>query len=183
MTTDISPALLCSVGAGVRGCRAGGGGARSGGEAHAGAGGHRGATGGAVAWRGRWRWWRPWGASTTPRWRISSRALCAGTSGSPCTRWRSCSGSPPSAETVASGDAQSRLHPLAWRSRSTTPSSSGSPISTPFCSADVPCSAAYITEFGFVGIPFMAGCGFAIIIVLLLMARYHRATPSPETPV
>ena len=52
-----------------------------------------------------------------------------------------------------------------------------------FCSADVPCSAAYITEFGFVGIPFMAGYGFAIIIVLLLMARYHRATPSPETPV
>jgi disulfide bond formation protein DsbB len=52
-----------------------------------------------------------------------------------------------------------------------------------FCSADVPCSAAYVTEFGFVGIPFMAACGFAIIIVLLLVARYHRATPSPETPV
>jgi disulfide bond formation protein DsbB len=52
-----------------------------------------------------------------------------------------------------------------------------------FCTADVPCSAAYVTEFGFVGIPFMAGSGFAIIIVLLLVARYHRATPSPETPV
>ncbi len=50
-----------------------------------------------------------------------------------------------------------------------------------FCSSDVPCSAAYVTEFGFVGIPFMAGCGFAIIIVLLLMARYHRTIPSSET--
>ncbi len=56
-------------------------------------------------------------------------------------------------------------------------------LAADFCSLEVPCSAAYVTEFGFVGIPFMAACGFAVIIVLLLVARYNRATPSREIPV
>ncbi|MDP8932068.1 MAG: disulfide bond formation protein B [Actinomycetota bacterium] len=36
------------------------------------------------------------------------------------------------------------------------------------CSADVPCSAMLVREFGFVSIPFMAACGFAAITALLL---------------
>lgn len=36
------------------------------------------------------------------------------------------------------------------------------------CTAGVPCSAMLVSEFGFVSIPFMAGCGFAAISALLL---------------
>lgn len=39
-----------------------------------------------------------------------------------------------------------------------------------FCTAGVPCSAMLISEFGFISIPFMAGCGFAAIAALLLTA-------------
>lgn len=38
------------------------------------------------------------------------------------------------------------------------------------CSADNPCSAMWVTEFGFVSIPFMALSGFLAIIVLLMVA-------------
>ncbi|MEX2586365.1 MAG: disulfide oxidoreductase [Actinomycetota bacterium] len=37
-----------------------------------------------------------------------------------------------------------------------------------FCTAGVPCSAMLVSEFGFISIPFMAGCGFAAITALLL---------------
>ncbi len=39
------------------------------------------------------------------------------------------------------------------------------------CSIDVPCNAKYVNEFGFVSIPFMAGCGFLVIIALMTLAR------------
>lgn len=39
------------------------------------------------------------------------------------------------------------------------------------CSASVPCTAAYVWEFGFVSIPFMAGAGFLSTSLLLLVAR------------
>ena len=182
MTTDTLLALLCSVGAGVRGCRAGGGGARSGGEAHAGAGGHR------VQPVALWLAWAVALVATLGSLYYSEVAHFI-----PCTLcWYQRIAMYPLA--IVLGIAAFRQDGGIWRTQSVA--SVGLAISiyhafiewfpnldAGFCSADVPCSAAYITEFGFVGIPFMAGCGFAIIIVLLLMARYHRATPSPETPV
>ncbi len=42
-----------------------------------------------------------------------------------------------------------------------------------FCSLEVPCSAAYVTEFGFVGIPFMAG---------MRVRHHHRATAGGPVP-
>lgn len=38
------------------------------------------------------------------------------------------------------------------------------------CSADNPCSAVWVREFGFVSIPFMALCGFLAITALLAVA-------------
>jgi disulfide bond formation protein DsbB len=35
-----------------------------------------------------------------------------------------------------------------------------------FCSPSLPCSTIWVTEFGFVTIPFMAGCGFLAIAAL-----------------
>lgn len=46
------------------------------------------------------------------------------------------------------------------------------------CDPEVPCSLRYVDEFGFVSIPFMAGCGFLTIAVLLLVAR-RAAQPEP----
>lgn len=40
-----------------------------------------------------------------------------------------------------------------------------------FCGPDVSCTAKYIDIFGFITIPFLAMVGFAIIFVLLLIAR------------
>ncbi len=37
------------------------------------------------------------------------------------------------------------------------------------CDPDVPCSAKYVDVFGFISIPFMAGAGFTLIAVLLLL--------------
>jgi disulfide bond formation protein DsbB len=49
-------------------------------------------------------------------------------------------------------------------------------LSTGSCSADLPCSAAYIWEFDFVSIPFMALVLFASIIGLLLIDRSRGGT-------
>lgn len=40
-----------------------------------------------------------------------------------------------------------------------------------FCTLEAPCTERYIWEFGFVSIPFMALCGFAFIIVMMVAAR------------
>jgi disulfide bond formation protein DsbB len=48
-------------------------------------------------------------------------------------------------------------------------------LSAGACSASVPCTAAYVWEFGFVSIPFMALVSFAAIIVATLVARVSRA--------
>lgn len=37
------------------------------------------------------------------------------------------------------------------------------------CDPTVPCSARYVEIFGFISIPFMAGAGFLLIAVLLLL--------------
>lgn len=39
------------------------------------------------------------------------------------------------------------------------------------CSPEVPCTAAYVSEFGFVTIPVMAGAGFLAVILLLAVAQ------------
>ena len=44
------------------------------------------------------------------------------------------------------------------------------------CSIDVPCSAKYVNEFGFVSIPFMAGCGFLLIIALMTFTLRKETT-------
>jgi len=44
------------------------------------------------------------------------------------------------------------------------------------CSSGVPCSARYVEEFGFISIPFMAGCAFLSILALQLATiRARRA--------
>ncbi|MDY7105039.1 MAG: disulfide bond formation protein B [Actinomycetota bacterium] len=48
------------------------------------------------------------------------------------------------------------------------------------CDPDVPCNLRYVDEFGFVSIPFMAGCGFVAIAALLLVAR-RGEQPVPTT--
>jgi disulfide bond formation protein DsbB len=45
------------------------------------------------------------------------------------------------------------------------------PDQASFCSVDVPCSLPPVEEFGFVTLAFMALCGFAAIIALLVIAR------------
>ncbi len=42
------------------------------------------------------------------------------------------------------------------------------------CGSGPPCTGRYVDQFGFVTIPFMAGCGFAAITALLLVARRPR---------
>jgi disulfide bond formation protein DsbB len=51
------------------------------------------------------------------------------------------------------------------------------------CSTEVPCTAVYVRELGFVSIPFMALSGFIAIAILLHVATRVRATHSEETPV
>ena len=43
------------------------------------------------------------------------------------------------------------------------------------CSSGVPCNAKYVEEFGFVSIPFMAGCGFIAVIALQVAMLRARA--------
>lgn len=43
------------------------------------------------------------------------------------------------------------------------------------CSSGVPCNAKYVEEFGFVSIPFMAGCGFIAVIALQIASLRARA--------
>ncbi len=43
------------------------------------------------------------------------------------------------------------------------------------CAVDVPCTAKWVNEFGFLSIPFMALSGFIAITVLLLSHRYEEA--------
>ena len=40
------------------------------------------------------------------------------------------------------------------------------------CSGGVPCNVQYVNEFGMVSIPFMAGCGF-LAVLLILLARWR----------
>lgn len=47
---------------------------------------------------------------------------------------------------------------------------------TAFCTADAPCTARYVWEFGFVSLPFMALSAGLVMIALLLVAR-----PTPRT--
>lgn len=51
------------------------------------------------------------------------------------------------------------------------------------CSTEVPCTAVWVREFGFVSIPFMALSGFIAITILLHVATRVRATENSETPV
>lgn len=44
------------------------------------------------------------------------------------------------------------------------------------CDPEIPCSAKYVDVFGFISIPFMAGAGFTLITVLLLL--YVKASKS-----
>jgi disulfide bond formation protein DsbB len=48
-------------------------------------------------------------------------------------------------------------------------------LSAGTCSASVPCTAAYVWEFDFVSIPFMAMVSFAAIITAQLIDRAHRS--------
>ncbi len=43
------------------------------------------------------------------------------------------------------------------------------------CAADIPCSAAWVWEFGFISIPYMALSGFALIAALMLLVRRERS--------
>lgn len=52
---------------------------------------------------------------------------------------------------------------------------------TAFCSADAPCTARYVWEFGFVSLPFMALSACLVMIALLLVARpTPRPGPDPD---
>ncbi len=42
------------------------------------------------------------------------------------------------------------------------------------CSQGVSCAGKYVNEFGFVSIPFMAGCGFVTVLLLELAERRAR---------
>jgi len=41
---------------------------------------------------------------------------------------------------------------------------------TSFCTLEAPCTERHVWEFGFVSIPFMALCGFAFVIVMMVAA-------------
>lgn len=50
------------------------------------------------------------------------------------------------------------------------------PEQSSVCSAGIPCSVRHVEQFGFVSIPFMAGCGFIAVIALhVAMWRARRA--------
>ncbi len=49
------------------------------------------------------------------------------------------------------------------------------------CSASAPCTAAYVSDLGFVTIPLMAGCGFLAVIVLLSLTRGRAVRRTPAT--
>jgi disulfide bond formation protein DsbB len=55
-------------------------------------------------------------------------------------------------------------------------------LSSGECSAAVPCTAAYVWEFGFVSIPYMALSSFALIIVLLAVAYVNDRAAPIEAP-
>ncbi len=46
---------------------------------------------------------------------------------------------------------------------------------TSFCTADAPCTARHVWEFGFVSIPFMALSAFLFVITMMVLAR-----PAPQ---
>jgi disulfide bond formation protein DsbB len=52
-------------------------------------------------------------------------------------------------------------------------------LSSGVCSVDVPCNAAYVWEFDFVSIPYMALSGFALILLLVVASRSATA-PDPD---
>lgn len=52
-------------------------------------------------------------------------------------------------------------------------------LSAGVCTVGVPCSGRYVNVFGFVTIPFMAGCGFLVIAALALTSA--RSRQSSET--
>ncbi|MCK9485995.1 MAG: disulfide bond formation protein B [Dehalococcoidia bacterium] len=50
------------------------------------------------------------------------------------------------------------------------------PEQSTVCTSGVPCTARYVEQFGFVSIPFMAGCAFLAVLALhLAMWRARRA--------
>ena len=49
------------------------------------------------------------------------------------------------------------------------------------CAIDVPCTTIWFREFGFVTLPFMAGCGFLSIIILLSTTRSRSVGTSQES--
>jgi disulfide bond formation protein DsbB len=53
-------------------------------------------------------------------------------------------------------------------------------LSSGACSVEVPCNAAYVWEFDFVSIPYMALSGFALILLLVASARFERAATDIE---
>lgn len=55
-------------------------------------------------------------------------------------------------------------------------------LSSGECSPTVPCTAAYVWEFGFVSIPYMALASFALIIVLLTVAYVNDQTATTDIP-
>jgi disulfide bond formation protein DsbB len=44
------------------------------------------------------------------------------------------------------------------------------------CSITAPCNAKFVNEFGFISIPFMAGCGFLAVIGLMAAMSREEAT-------
>lgn len=56
-------------------------------------------------------------------------------------------------------------------------------VSSSFCTLDAPCTERHVFEFGFVTIPFMALCGFALIIAFMFLAGGPDAPGwSDDTP-
>jgi disulfide bond formation protein DsbB len=49
-------------------------------------------------------------------------------------------------------------------------------LSSGSCSIDVPCNSAYVWEFDFVSIPYMALSGFALILLLVVASRSTAST-------
>jgi disulfide bond formation protein DsbB len=50
------------------------------------------------------------------------------------------------------------------------------------CAVDAPCSARQVEVFGFVSIPFMAGCGFLAVLGLLLARTRVAPSLQPDEP-
>lgn len=51
------------------------------------------------------------------------------------------------------------------------------------CEVGVPCGAKYVNQFGFISIPFMAGCGFLAIAALAFTARSASEMTDERTAV